>query len=116
MEFLISIGINWAEVWLEGTWAEGVWAQEGFGGVSLSNANSTTDVPNNYEHCSRSGFRVYPDEIVRDGYGHYVRKKSYDDPHPSDHIKSVAVGKKGSPSPETADTFVTTNQVQPEDL
>ena len=115
----MSIGVNWAEVWLEAAWAKGVWAGEGFGGVSLLNADATTDVPNNIEHCSISGFRVWPDEIVRDGYGHYVRKKSYDDRHPQDLARAApATGRKGSPSGEVSDRFIGTDidEVDAEDL
>ena len=48
-------------------------------GTEIVNTASVADtVPNNYEICQRTGFKVLPHHIVRDGYGHFVRAESRD--------------------------------------
>ena len=75
--------------------------------AGITNANASDAMINHYEHCSRTGFRLHPDDLVRDGQtNHWVRKRSYDDRHPQDLIQSPDVGIKGSPSPEPDDVFI----------
>ena len=85
-------------------------------GTPITNAQATADVPTNYEICSRSSFRQYPGELVRDGYGELVRKKSMDERHPQDFVRSRGGDRqRGSVSPEGDDTFIVTS-IAPESL
>jgi len=86
-------------------------------GTEIVNVDSTTEVPVNYEICDRSGFRVYPDELVKDSYGFLTRKESKDERHPQDSLRSRGGDKeKGPQSPELDDQFLDPNQVKGEDL
>ena len=81
-------------------------------GTAITNSGTYT-AENNVEHCARSGFRLMAcDGPVRDGHtNHWVRKKSHDNRHPQDMVRSVDVGVKGSPSPEPADRWLEVNEI-----
>ena len=83
----------------------------------ITNSGATTDVPTNFEIDDRTGFKMYPGELVRDGQikGLYVSEKSRDDRHPQDLIKSVQGRQYGPRSPELDDSFISTS-VTPESL
>ena len=106
----VSPNFWFGDFWASGFWASGFWATDD-PGTPITNSNTYT-AENNVEHCARSGFRLYPDEIIRDGEtGHWVRKKSHDNRHPQDMVRSVDIGKKGSPSPEPADRWLEVNEI-----
>ena len=82
---------------------------------AIVNADSTTDVPTNYEQCDRSGFRQYPHTLLRNWDGVYTRSKSYDAKHPQLLVSSVSEKLKGSIRPEADDNFLT-EEVSADDL
>ena len=74
---------------------------------AIVNLNATVDNPTNEEFCQRTGFRQYPGEIQKDGYGELVRPASRDNKHPLDHIRSRGNDRqRGSIAPEQDDRFV----------
>ena len=81
-------------------------------GASVENSNASTDRINNYEICDRTGFRVLPGTLVRDGQtGGMVRPQSMDQQHPQSRIRSVSEKQTGSIRPEADDNFLTSNQI-----
>ena len=109
--------------WADGFWAADFWKEafwDGFtssgnAGTPITNSNATTSVPVNYVICDRTGFRLIPDNLVKDGYGGMVRKSSVDPVHPQDRVRGVTERQKGSVSPEGDDTFIST-AITPDDL
>lgn len=107
--------------WAGSFWSGSFWAGEFWvGGTDVDggpvNSQATSDVPTNYDLCQRTGFRQYPGELVRDGYGEYVRGRSSDERHPQDFQRSRGGDRqRGSVSPEQDDTFIATS-IAPEDL
>ena len=85
-------------------------------GTAIQNTTATTDVPQNYEICQRTGFRVRPGELDKDGYGELVRKESRESRHPQDVIRGKSASGGGPKSPEGSDTFLSTNEVTADDL
>ena len=84
--------------------------------TDIENNQATSDVPNNTEICSRSGFRLYPGELMRDGYGELMRSRSVDGIHPQDNIRAGrSAPQRGAIRPEQDDTFIATS-IAPEDL
>ena len=81
-----------------------------------TNSNATTSVPNNYEICDRTGFRVLPGELVEEWNGLKVRRKSWNRRHPQDFVRGSSEQLRGSERPEQTDRFLTTNEVQASDL
>ena len=78
--------------------------------TEVKNDNATTNAPNNLEQCDMTGFRQYPEDMVPDGYGNLVRKKSYESRHPMDVFKARGGDKqRGSVSPEQSDIFIGTD-------
>ncbi len=96
-------------------WSDLFWSSGTDLGVSITNANATV-APTNQEVCDRSGFYVYPGELVKNWDGVYTRKQSVDQRHPQLLIRSVSEEFKGSVSPESEDSFVGVNEVQADDL
>jgi hypothetical protein len=86
----------------------------------ITNSDAITDAPNNYLVCTRTGFRVSVNEgLVKDGYGQWVRSRSYDPVHPQDRVRSRAETQRGSIAPEQDDRLISVlypNDVQPSDL
>lgn len=85
---------------------------------AVDNATATTVVPVNFEICDRTGFRVLPGALTRDGYGHYVRGKSQDEPHPQDFFAKYRHRRSADQGPQNAepdDLFISTS-IAPEDL
>jgi len=86
-------------------------------GTAIINSQSTRDVQSNYELDDRTGFRLYPQEGRKDGYGQITRRKSGDDIHPQDRVRSRGgESQRGSVSPEQDDTFLTDGEVTAGDL
>ena len=75
-------------------------------GTPILNANATAG-PTNNEICQRTGFRLYPGELMRDGYGELMRGKSVDERHPQDFVRSRGGDRqRGSVSPEQDNVFI----------
>ena len=88
----------------------------GTAGTAITNATSTTDTPNNYAICMRTGFKVRPGDLVNDE-GMWVRPESYDGPHPQDHVRPPRPAEsKGSNSPEKEDRFLADGEITVDDL
>ena len=106
----------WADgFWADGFWADGFWTEAAGVGQTITNANATAG-PTNYEICQRTGFRQYPGELMRDGYGELIRPKSVDERHPQDFVRSRGGDRqRGSVSPEQNNSFIVTS-IAPEDL
>lgn len=89
-------------------------------GVLITNPNASDGVTN-YQVDQRTGFKELPSwhpnsEIVEDGYGKHVRKKSADPRHPQDFVRSGRNAPQSGPqNPETSDSFIS-DSVGPEDL
>lgn len=75
-------------------------------GATIENTNATTDVPNNYEICQRSGFKVKRGTLVKDAYGWWVHPKFADSRHPQEFVRSSQDDIHGSVAPEQDDTFI----------
>ena len=76
-------------------------------GVSITNPGATTDVPNNYEQCDLSGFRQLPGSMKLTWNKYAVRKRSFDQRHPSTMQQSGHTDKlRGSKRPEQDDRFI----------
>ena len=72
-------------------------------GTLIQNLDATTDSPNRYTICDRSGFRVKPlkNPLVKDPYGNYVRAESSDvERHPQERVRSMPESQRGSIRPE----------------
>lgn len=76
-----------------------------FGDYSETNSEATT-VPSNYEICQRSGFKVKPENLVRQWDGLWVRKDLRERRHPQDFVRPVPEHVRGSSRPERPDSFV----------
>ncbi len=92
-----------------------------FGGnlfdADVFNVDATKDHADNYLICERTGFRVSVAEgLKREWNGLLVRKESYEPRNAQDFVRGLSEQQKGSPRPEQADVFLTTNQIQPSDL
>lgn len=119
---MATIGEAWADAdivagtlgaWVVDSWVEGAW----FSRVGPVNLDAVTDIPSNYELCDRTNFRVEPHALSKEWSGLYVRPRSFEERHPQDLPHSASPDKQtGSPAPELDDRFLTTNEVQPEDL
>ena len=84
-------------------------------GTAIRNLDATTDVPQNFEICDRTGFKQYPGGLKVEYYGHAVRKKSFEERHPQEVVRHRGMDRqRGSKSPEPEDVFVGT--VSAEDL
>lgn len=70
-------------------------------GTMIENANATPGDANAYNICDRTGFKVKPGRLVKDGYGHMVRKESVEPKNIQDLAKShKAEQQKGALRPE----------------
>ena len=78
-------------------------------GTPITNSNATS-VSSNYEIDDRTGFKMYPGELVKDGHipGLMVSKKARDNRHPQESIRSVGDRQRGPDSPEGTDNFIST--------
>ena len=78
-------------------------------GTAIVNTN-TSDVKSQYEISDRSGFKVWPGDLVKDGHieGMMVTKKEHDGRHPQEHVRSVRDRQYGPVSPEISDVFIST--------
>ena len=85
-------------------------------GTTIANSNATTDVPTQYTICDRTGFRVLPHELMRDGYGMMVRPESYESRHPQEMVRSTTDKQTGSVRPEAPDRFLADGEVTAGDL
>ena len=82
-----------------------------------TNADATTDVPNNYLICDRTGFRVTVAEGLKEEWnGLMVWAESWEPRHPQDFVRSKGEQITGSIRPEQDDNFLTTNEVTAADL
>lgn len=67
--------------------------------------------------CDASGFKFPLRELVRQWDGLLVHHRFVDKRNPQDHVTGVRDDQSLPVSrPESADVFLTTNEVQPEDL
>ena len=73
-----------------------------------TNSDATTSVPNHYEICDRTGFRVRPGTLVKEWNGLMVRPESYEARHPQDFVRSRSDKQTGSVRPEQSDRFIST--------
>jgi hypothetical protein len=86
-------------------------------GTTIENTNATTDVPNNYEICDRTGWRVLPGKLVKEENGMMVREDSFETRHPQDILRArVSDRFPGSKSPEPDNVFLSDNEVTADDL
>ena len=85
-------------------------------GTAITNSEATISVPTHIEFCSRSGFKLYPDELVMDYYNGWVRKRSQDTRHPSELVSSTVDKQRGSVAPEPTERFLSVNEVSADDL
>ena len=108
----------WADdFWATDFWADGFWSGEASVGAAITNATASTASINNYEICSRTGFKVKRGKLIKDEQtGLWVRPDSFDRRHPSEYVRSVAENQHGSPRPEPTDVFLSTNEVKSTDL
>lgn len=95
----------------------GSWYTDSAQGDGIGNSTAT-ETPSNNLICDRTGFKVSVKEGLRKEWtGRMVRKESWEPRHPQDFYRGKSREKqKGSERPEQEDVFLTTNQVQPEDL
>ena len=101
-----------AGVWAVGVWDQTVWSDHGVWredimGTEITNSTAT-ETPSNYVIDQRTGFKLRPGELVKDGYGILTSKKYYDGRHPQEFVRSVPETHKGSESPEQTDRFIST--------
>ncbi len=75
-------------------------------------------LPGSYNQiCDRTGFKVKSTWTKREWTGQTVRTKSWEERHPQDLIRSVQDRQHvDDPNPETADKFLTDNEVKASDL
>lgn len=66
--------------------------------------------------CTMSGFEYALSDLVRDWRGLLVHPQFADKRNPQDHLRGVKERTLPYTSPEGADVFLSTNEVQPEDL
>lgn len=66
--------------------------------------------------CTLSGFEYPLRELVRDWRGMLVHPSFKDVRNPQDFVRGVRERTLTYTSPEAPDTFLSTNEVQPEDL
>lgn len=66
--------------------------------------------------CTMSGFEYPLRELVRDWQGQLVHPRFNDTRNPQDFIRARPERTLPYTSPEAPDTFLATNEVQPEDL
>ncbi len=75
-------------------------------GTSITNSESTSKVPINYEICDRSGFRVKRNGLRTEWHGIMVRPKSFESRNAQDFVSSRAEKQEGSERPEQPDRFI----------
>lgn len=67
--------------------------------------------------CDRSGFKVRASECRKTWDGLFVHKSHFEPRHPQDFVRGIRDSQRVPISrPRGEDRFLTTNQVQPEDL
>jgi len=79
------------------------------GGTPIVNVDAVTDQINNYLQCDMTGFRVDVESGLKMQWNKYaVRKRSYSERHPQEHIKSrnSDFSRKGPKRPEQDDVYI----------
>jgi hypothetical protein len=66
----------------------------------ITNSNATTDTPNRYNICDRSGFRAKPGELVRTWDGLMVLPEFWEPRNDQDFVRVRAESQSGSKRPE----------------
>ena len=66
----------------------------------ITNSTATTDTPNRYNICQRSGFRAKPGELVKDAYGEMVLPEFADSRHDQEFVRVRAENQQGAKRPE----------------
>jgi hypothetical protein len=113
----VTIRLTGATVFANGTQKDQSYVDSG---VRIENDNAE-DGFGNYEIDQRTGFKQLPmwhpdSQLVRDGYGELVRRKSQDMRHPQDYVQSGRnVPQEGPQNPESDDSFLSAT-ISPEDL
>ena len=74
-------------------------------GTSITNPESTSQVPINYEICDRSGFRVKRNGLRTEWHGIMVRPASFESRNAQDFVSSRAEKQEGSLRPEREDRY-----------
>lgn len=87
-------------------------------GTSISNADASTASPNNYEQCDFTGFRQMPGSLKMTWNKYAVRRKSWEERHPQEFVRSRSEKLTGPKRPEQDDQFIGSdiNAIDPEDL
>jgi hypothetical protein len=86
-------------------------------GVSITNPNASTSEISNYEQCDLTGFRQLPGSMRLTWNKYAVRRKSYDERHPSTMQQSGHTDRQSGPKrPEQEDRFLEVNEVTADDL
>ena len=88
-------------------------------GTLILNPDATTDSLNRYNICSRTGYRMRPNTLIKDAYGEFVRPESADTRHPQERVKSQPESQRGAlrPEPIGDETFIDSDDpVLAEDL
>ena len=75
-------------------------------GTAIINVESTTSVPNNYDQCDFSGFRQLPGSLKFTWNNYAVRRKSWEERHPQDFVRSTSDKQRGPKRPEQDDRFI----------
>lgn len=77
-----------------------------------TNGQATNDAPNYYLICDRTGFRQSVKKgLKKEWTGSLIRTESWEPRHPQDFVRAIPEKQRGSPRPEPADYFVSTNEV-----
>ena len=75
-------------------------------GTPIVNRNADTNNPTSYEIDQKSGFKIYPWEVVRQWDGVFTREQSNDPKHPQLDLKSRSDKQIGAQNPEGDDVFI----------
>ena len=73
------------------------------------NANTTTNIPSNYEICDRTGFKVPAGTLRKEWNGLMVRPESWEPRHPQDFVRGHTETPRPSPRPEQVNDFIQDN-------
>ena len=88
-------------------------------GTTIENTNSTTDAPNSFEICQKSGFKVKRGTLIQEWTGAWVHPDFAEPRHPQELVRTKAEKQTGSirPEPIGNETFIDSdNPVSASDL
>lgn len=87
--------------------------------TEITNSTATTDTPNRYNICDRSGFKAKPGELIPTWDGLMVLPEFWEPRNEQQFVRSRAEKQRGALNPEPIgnETFIDPdNPVSPEDL